>query len=174
MQRERFPTLEILHGVELNIDRDGSIDYDAEFLELFDVGVASVHSYFDLDETAQTKRLLAAISNPAVTVVGHPTGRRIGRRPGISFNADAVFAAAAETGTALEINCSLHRLDLSASLLRKAMETPGLMFAVSTDSHHVRDLENLSWGVSQARKGWVPRERVLNSLPKGEFRSWIR
>ncbi|GMQ98318.1 MAG: DNA polymerase/3'-5' exonuclease PolX [Acidimicrobiia bacterium] len=174
MHRERLPGLEILHGVELNIDGDGSIDYDPEFLELFDVGVASVHSHFDLDESAQTERLLVAIENPAVTVIGHPTGRRIGRRPGISFNVDAIFAAAAETGTALEINCSLARLDLPAAMLRKAMDVPGVMFAVSTDSHHVRDLDNISWGVSQARKGWVPRERVLNSLPKGEFLSAIR
>ncbi|MFV1999731.1 MAG: DNA polymerase/3'-5' exonuclease PolX [Acidimicrobiia bacterium] len=174
MHQERLPGLEILHGVELNIDGDGSIDYDPEFLEMFDVGVASVHSHFDLDESAQTDRLLTAIANPAVTVIGHPTGRRIGRRPGITFNADAVFAAAAETGTALEINCSLHRLDLPASMLRKAMDVTGVMFAVSTDSHHVNDLDSISWGVSQARKGWVPHERVLNSLPKGEFLSRIR
>jgi len=92
-QRARLPGLEILHGVELNIDADGSIDYDPEFLEMFDIGVASVHSHFDLDEIAQTDRLLAAVANPAVTVIGHPTGRRIGRRPGITFNADAVFEA---------------------------------------------------------------------------------
>lgn len=167
--RERLPGLEILHGVELNIGADGSIDYDPDFLEMFSLGVASVHSHFDLDEVAQTDRLLAAIENPAVTVIGHPTGRRIGRRPGIRFNADAVFAAAAETQTALEVNCSLHRLDLPSSLLRKAMDVPGVMFAVSTDAHHVQDFNSISWGVSLARKGWVPSGRVLNSLPKSEF-----
>ncbi|GMR02116.1 MAG: DNA polymerase/3'-5' exonuclease PolX [Acidimicrobiia bacterium] len=172
-QRDRFPNLAILHGVELNIGVDGSLDYDPDFLEMFDFGVASVHSHFDLDEPAQTKRLLAAIENPAVTVIGHPSGRKIGRRPGIRFNADAVFEAAADIGTALEINSHLHRLDLAASLIRKALEIPGIRFAISTDAHRTTELANMRWGVSQARKGWVPRERVLNSLPKDEFLALI-
>jgi DNA polymerase (family 10) len=171
--RERFSDLDILHGAELNIGADGSIDYDPEFLETFDFGVASVHSYFDLDEKAQTERLLVAIQNPAVNVIGHPSGRKIGRRPGIRFNADAVFEAAADTGTAIEINASLHRLDLSAPLIRTAMAYDGLMFAISTDAHHTRDLENMRFGVAQARKGWTPVERVLNSLTKHEFRRFI-
>ncbi|MCL1594439.1 MAG: DNA polymerase/3'-5' exonuclease PolX [Actinomycetia bacterium] len=173
MHRERLPQLTILHGVELNIGADGSVDYDPDFLEMFDVGVASVHSHFDLEEGAQTERLLTALANPAVTVLGHPTGRKIGRRPGIRFDANAVFDAAAATATALEINCSLHRLDLPAAMLRKAVDVQGVMFTISTDSHRVAELENIRWGVSQARKGWVPRERVLNSLPKHEFLSQI-
>ncbi|MGI9585174.1 MAG: DNA polymerase/3'-5' exonuclease PolX [Acidimicrobiia bacterium] len=172
-QRERLSDLEILHGVELNIGADGSIDYDPDFLATFDFGVASVHSYFDLDEGAQTERLLAAVQNPAVNVLGHPSGRKIGRRPGIRFNTDAVFEAAAETGTAIEINASLHRLDLSASQIRTAMTHQGLMVAISTDAHHTRDLENMRFGVAQARKGWTPVERVLNSLTKPEFRRFI-
>ncbi|MCL1587149.1 MAG: DNA polymerase/3'-5' exonuclease PolX [Actinomycetia bacterium] len=168
-QRVRRPEMAILAGVELNIDAEGSIDYDPEFLELFDIGVASVHSYFDLDTTAQTARIIAAMENPAVTIIGHPTGRKIGSRPGIMFDLDAVLEAAVETGTALEINSSLQRLDLSAPFLRRAVEVPGVRFVISTDSHHASGLSNMKWGVSLARKGWVRPSSVLNSLPKNEF-----
>jgi DNA polymerase (family 10) len=163
------PEMAILHGVELNIGADGSIDYDAEFLELFDIGVASVHSHFDLDPAAQTGRIIAAMENPAVTVIGHPTGRKIGSRPGITFDLDAVLEAAAATGTALEINSSLQRLDLQANFLRRAVDMPGVQFVISTDSHHTSGFANLRWGVSLARKGWVDVSSVLNSLPKSEF-----
>lgn len=173
VHRDRLPALEILHGVELNIGPDGSIDYDPEFLTTFDFGVASIHSHFDLSQTEQTERLLRAIANPAVNVIGHPSGRKIGRRPGATFDSNAVFAAAAETGTALEINCHLQRLDLAAPLIRSALLVEGLMFSVSTDAHHTSELANARWGVAQARKGLVPVERVVNSLPKGEFLAFV-
>jgi DNA polymerase (family 10) len=168
-QRIQRPDMAILAGVELNIDAEGSVDYDPEFLELFDIGVASVHSYFDLDTTAQTARIIAAMENPAVTIIGHPTGRKIGSRPGIIFDLDAVLDAAVATGTALEINSSLQRLDLSAHFLRRAVEVPGVRFVVSTDSHHASSLPTMKWGVSLARKGRVKPSSVLNSLPKDEF-----
>ena len=168
-QRSRLPELAILHGAELNIAPDGTLDYDPDFLEGFDFGVASIHSHFDLPQAEQTDRLLAAIANPAVNVIGHPSGRKIGRRPGASFDADAVFEAAAETGTALEINCHLQRLDLAAPLIRRAMEVDGLLVAISTDAHHTSELANARWGVAQARKGWVPVDRVLNCLTLPEF-----
>ena len=168
-QRSLRPEMAILAGVELNIDADGSIDYDAEFLELFDIGIASVHSHFDLDTVAQTARIIAAMENPAVSIIGHPTGRRIGSRPGITFDLDAVLEASVATGTALEINASLQRLDLSATFLRRAVQVPGVRFIISTDSHHTSGFANMQWGVSLARKGWVKRSSVLNSLPKSEF-----
>jgi DNA polymerase (family 10) len=163
-QRERLPGLTILHGVELNIGIDGSIDYDDEFLEIFDIGVASIHSHFDLPEARQTERLLRAIANPAVHVIGHPSGRKIGHRPGAVFNASAVFEAATESGTALEINSHLQRLDLSAPMIRQAMAVDGLMFSIATDAHHTSELANMRWGVAQGRKGWVTSERILNAL----------
>jgi len=172
-ERERRPEIEILHGAELNIGPDGSVDYDPDFLTVFDFTVASIHSNFDLDEVAQTDRLLAAISNPAVSVIGHPSGRKIGRRPGVSFNASAVFEAAAETGTAIEINSHLQRLDLAAPLIRHALTFDGLMFAVSTDAHHTTELANIRWGVAQARKGWVPRDRILNALDHPSLLAFI-
>jgi DNA polymerase (family 10) len=171
--RPDYPSLSILHGAELNIGPDGSIDYDAEFLTGFDFGVASIHSHFDLSEAQQTDRLVAAIGNPAVTVVGHPSGRRIGTRPGVRFDPNAVFEAASSTHTALEINSHLHRLDLAAPLLRRAVETSDVLFAISTDAHHTSAYGNAQWGVAQARKGWVPAQRVVNTLDRSSFRSWI-
>lgn len=171
--RSRYRTLAILHGAELNIAPDGSIDYDAEFLADFDFGVASIHSHFDLSSDDQTDRLIAAIHNPAVNVVGHPSGRLIGRRPGVRFDVDAVFAAAVLTGTAIEINSHLHRLDLQASHLRRAVETSDVMFAISTDAHHTSEYSNVQWGVAQARKGWVPLGRIVNALDTPDFLGWI-
>ncbi len=171
--RDRYSEITIFHGAELNIGPDGSVDYDPEFLEVFEFTVASIHSHFDLDEATQTKRLITATKNPAVNVIGHPSGRKIGRRPGVRFDIGAVASSAAETGTALEINCHLQRLDLSAANIRTASSVDGLMFAISTDAHHTTELANRRWGAAQARKGWVAREQVVNSLPIGEFRAWI-
>jgi len=170
--RPRYRPLTILHGAELNIAADGSIDYDAEFLADFDFGVASIHSHFDLSPVDQTDRLIAAIHNSAVNVIGHPSGRMIGRRPGVRFDSDAVFEAAASTGTALEINSHLHRLDLQASHLRRAVETSEVMFAISTDAHHTSAYSNANWGAAQARKGWVPLDRVINTLDTPTFLDW--
>jgi DNA polymerase (family 10) len=91
----------------------------------------------------------------------------------VRFNVEAVAASAAETGTALEINCHLQRLDLSAANLRTAVGIEGVLFAVSTDAHHTSEIANSRWGAAQARKGWVPADRVVNSLPIGEFTAWM-
>lgn len=171
--RSDYPSIVILHGAELNIGTDGSVDYDAGFLTGFDFGVASIHSHFDLPQAEQTTRLITAIENPAVTVIGHPSGRMIGRRPGAVFDADAVFEAAATTDTALEINSHLQRLDLAAPLLRRAVKTSDVMFAISTDAHHTSAFANVKWGVAQARKGWVPAERVVNTLDAPAFLAWV-
>ncbi len=172
--REQYPELTILHGAELNIAGDGHVDYDDEVLSRFDWCVASVHSLFDLPKAEQTERVIRAIQHPWVDAIGHLTGRRIGRRPGIELDFPAVFAAAAEAGTALEINSHLDRLDVPAGELRTAMAVPGLWFTISTDSHHVREYDNLTWGVANARRGWVEKDRVVNTLPKDEFLAWLR
>ena len=172
--REQHPELAILHGAELNIAGDGHVDYDDEVLSRFDWCVASVHSLFDLPKAEQTERVIRAIQHPWVDAIGHLTGRRIGRRPGIELDFPAVFAAAAEAGTALEINSHLDRLDVPAGELRTAMAVPGLWFTISTDSHHVREYDNLNWGVANARRGWVEKDRVVNTLPKKDFLAWLR
>lgn len=171
--RTEYPQLTILHGSELNIGSDGTVDYDPDFLQTFDWCVASVHTHFDLSESEQTQRLLTAMENPAVSAIGHLTGRRIGHRPGIALNAQAVFEAAIDTGTALEINGHLHRLDVPAELLVTARNSAALRFVVSTDSHHTTEFENVRWGVSNARRGWVERDSVVNTLPLAEFLDFV-
>ncbi|HSG79547.1 MAG TPA: DNA polymerase/3'-5' exonuclease PolX [Acidimicrobiia bacterium] len=169
--RERYD-LEILHGVELNIGPEGTIDYDAGFLAGFDFGVASVHSHFDLDAATETARVIAAMENPAVNVIGHLTGRMIGRRPGIELDIGAVLDAAARTGCALEINSHLDRLDAPAEVLRLAREREDVLFAISTDAHEVAELANSRWGVLQAQRGWVPKDRIVNTWPADRFLEW--
>jgi DNA polymerase (family 10) len=171
--RVEHPDLTILSGSELNIGRDGTVDYDPDFLATFDWCVASVHTHFDLPEAEQTARLLRAMENPAVSAIGHLTGRRIGHRPGIELNARAVFEAAASTGTALEINGHLHRLDVSADLLLQARGIEDLRFVISTDAHHISEFANLAWGVHNARRGWVERSSVINTLPLDNFLDFV-
>lgn len=171
--RAEHPQLKILSGSELNIGADGGVDYDPDFLATFDWCVASVHTHFDLPEARQTERLITAMRNPAVSAIGHLTGRRIGHRPGIELNARAVFEAAVETGTALEINGHLRRLDVPSELLLLARDIPGLKFVISTDSHHTTEFENLRWGVHNARRGWVEQRSVINTLPLDEFMDFV-
>ena len=170
--RDRFPDMVILHGAELNIGPDGDLDYDDDFLREYDWCVASVHSQFELSAERQTERLIRAMTHPAVNAIGHLTGRMIGRRPGIDIDADAVFAAAAATGTALEINCHLDRLDVPADLLRRARTVEGIRFVISTDSHHTKEFGNLKWGVKNARRGWVDKRQVVNTWPAERFLKW--
>ncbi|MDJ0924299.1 MAG: DNA polymerase/3'-5' exonuclease PolX [Acidimicrobiia bacterium] len=171
--REEYPQVTILSGSELNIGPDGAVDYDPDFLATFDWCVASVHSQFDLPEARQTDRILAAMDNPAVSAIGHLTGRRIGHRPGIEVNAKAIFEAAVDTGTALEINGHLHRLDVPAELLLLARGIPDLKFVISTDSHHTTEYENIRWGVHNARRGWVESTSVINTRPLSEFLAFV-
>jgi DNA polymerase (family X) len=178
-QRQRISELQarnrkmrILHGAELNIGRDGSVDYDAEFLAGFDWGVASVHSHFDLDAEIQTRRIVAAMRNPGVNVIGHLTGRRIGKRPGIDVDVDAVLTAAEETGCGIEINCHLDRLDAPAEILRLARGRD-VTFVISTDSHDSRELTNTTAGVRLARRGWVEKARVANTWERDRFLDWV-
>jgi DNA polymerase (family 10) len=171
--RSRHPRMRILQGLELNIGRDGSVDYDPAFLEGFGFGVASVHSLFDLPAGRQTERVIAAMHNPAVNVIGHLTGRRIGTRPGIDLDVDAILGAAEETGCAIEINSHLDRLDAPAEVLRRAGGRSGVVFVISTDAHNTSELENTRWGVHQARRGWVEKDRVANTWPAGRFLKWV-
>jgi len=165
------PRLRLLHGVELNIGPDGSLDYDAAFRASFDWCVAAVHSAFDLDRAAQTRRIIAAMEDPAVNVIGHLCGRMIGRRPGIALDVDAVLAAAARTGTAIEVNSSLSRLDAAADVLRRARALD-VTIVVNSDAHHQREFDRLRWGVLHAQRGWVDRERIANTWPAERFLAW--
>ena len=165
------PRLRLLHGVELNIGPNGSLDYDAAFRASFDWCVAAVHSAFDLDRAAQTRRIIAAMEDPSVNVIGHLCGRMIGRRPGIELDIDAILAAAARTGTAIEVNSSLSRLDAAADVLRRARALP-VTIVVNSDAHHQREFDRLHWGALHAQRGWVDRERIANTWPTERFLAW--
>lgn len=168
----RTPSMRILHGSELNIGRDGSVDYDPEFLAGYDVLVASVHSHFRLGREETTRRLIAAMENPYVNVVGHPSGRLIGRREPIDLDLDAVIDAAIRTGTALEVNCFPDRLDLRDAHVRAAVER-GATLSIDTDSHAPRDLENLRFGVATAQRGWATKADVLNTRPVEDLLAFV-
>lgn len=178
-QRRRLRELEaergdirLLHGAELNIGIDGSVDYDPGFLAGFDWTVASVHSHFRRPVAEQTARVIAAMRNPAVTCIGHLTGRRIGRRPGIELDVDAVLDAAVETGTAIEINANLDRLDAPAEVIREGASR-GVTFVISTDAHTARELENAVYGVRQARRGGLPVSQIANTWTTERFEAWL-
>ena len=159
--QEEYPHLRLLDGAELNIGLDGSLDYDLDFLLEFDFTVASIHSHMAQDRARQTERTLAAIEHPAVHVIGHPTGRIIGHRPGYELEMTAIAEAAAETGTALEVNGSARRLDLSGEMVAIALEA-GAVIAVSSDAHTIREYGNVENGVPTARRGGATPAHVLN------------
>lgn len=170
--RAAYPTLAILHGAELNIGRDGGLDYDAAFRRTLDWCVAGVHSLFDLGRDEQTRRVLAAMDDPTVHAIAHLTGRRIGHREGIDVDLDAVLDKAEATGVALEINAALGRLDLSSDALYRARGRK-VTFVVDTDTHHVRELDRMEWGVLQAMRGFVDPARIANLWPRERFLGWL-
>ena len=172
-EQERQPDIRLMHGVELNIAADGSMDYDAAFRGGFDWCVASVHSRFELDRARQTARIIAAMRDPAVNVIGHLTGRMMGKRPAVELDFERIFDAAVATGTAIEINSGLPRLDPDVALLRQAARA-GVTFVMSTDAHHVREFDRMRWGVQLAQGGWVPPAAIANTWPAERFLSWVR
>ncbi|SCK43672.1 DNA polymerase/3'-5' exonuclease PolX [Streptomyces sp. WMMB 322] len=169
----RHRRMRLLHGVELNIGPDGELDWPDDFLAGFDICVASVHSHTALDRAAMTRRLLRACENPHVNVIGHPTTRLIGKRPGIDVDLDEVFAACARSGTALEVNSQPDRLDLCDEDILRAKEY-GAKFAVNTDAHSVLQLANLRYGVGTAQRGWLTSEDVINTWPLRRLRRFLR
>ena len=162
----------LLHGTELNIQPDGSVDWDQGFLDGFDVCVASVHSHFTQSRDEMTRRIVRALEHPCVNILGHPTARQIGRRPPIDFDVEEVFRAAARTGTALEINSFPDRLDLNDELVAWAREQDAV-FAVDTDAHSPVHLPNIRFGVATAQRGWVTKAEVINAWPLGKLRRFL-
>ncbi|MEU6595878.1 DNA polymerase/3'-5' exonuclease PolX [Streptomyces flaveolus] len=165
--------MRLLHGTELNIGPDGEVDWPEEFLAGFDLCVASLHSHFDLDRRAMTRRLVRACEHPYVNIIGHPTTRLIGKRPGVDADWDEVFAACARTGTALEVNAQPDRLDLRDEDILRAREH-GVKFAVNTDAHSVPHLGQLRYGVATAQRGWLTKEDVINAWPLTRLRRFLR
>jgi DNA polymerase (family 10) len=170
--KESFgPSFTLLHGVELNIGPQGELDYDADFRAAFDWCLASVHDHFDLDRAAQTRRIVTAMRDPSVRMIGHLSARMIGARPGIDLDLDAVVAAAEETGTALEVNGGLPRLDMSVEALRRARSSR-VTFVLTSDAHEARELGRIDYAARNAERAWIPRERVANAWPGDRLRAW--
>ena len=154
--------MEVLAGSEVDILKDGSLDFPDELLAQLDIVIASVHEGLSMGESEMTDRIIRAIENPYVTIIGHPTGRVLGHRPGYAVNLEAVADAAAAHGVALEINAAPSRLDLEPSAVRQALAS-GVLLSVNTDAHSVPDLERALFGINVARRGWLEKTDVLNT-----------
>ena len=161
---------QLLTGIESDILRDGSLDYERDVLEGLDVVVASVHNRHGQGGEAMTERMVRAV--PRAHLIGHPTGRLLLGRPPTDVDVAALLAACAESGTAIELNASAHRLDLHERHLAMARER-GVLVAISPDAHSVRELANLDFGVSIARRAGLRPQDVLNTRPLGELRAWL-
>jgi DNA polymerase (family 10) len=171
VQSELGDSLKLMHGVELNIGPNGELDYDAEFRQTFDWCLASVHDHFDLDKAAQTKRITTAMRDPAVRMIGHLSARMIGGRPPIGFDLDEILAVAEESGTALEVNGALPRLDMSVDDLRRAKERD-VTFVLTSDAHHAGELERVKNAALNAERAWVPKSRVANAWTAEQLLAW--
>jgi len=165
---KKMKDLRILAGIEVDILVDGTLDLSDSVLAQMDIVIASVHSHFNQDRETMTARLLKAISNPNVSVLGHPTGRQLLRRDAYPFDLDAVLKAALKYKVAMELNSYPDRLDLSDVNLRAAKQQ-GVKIVINTDSHHTSHLEKMRYGVRQARRAWLTRDDVLNTLPPQAF-----
>lgn len=153
----------ILKGIESDILADGSLDYPDDVLSRFDFIVASVHSRFKLGRKEQTDRIVRAVANPRTTILGHMTGRQLLRRPGYDVDVEKILRACAKHGVAVEINANPWRLDLDWRWHRQALEL-GCMMSINPDAHSTSEIDLTHWGVEMARKGGVPKDRVLNCL----------
>lgn len=167
-----FDDIAILKGLEVDILADGSLDMPDDILSRLDVVIASIHSHFDQPGDQMTARVLAALENRWVHVLGHPTGRLIGQRSPLLLDMEAVVKTAAATGTMLELNSNPERLDLSDHYCRAARDA-GILVVISTDAHNLYQLDNMRRGISQARRGWLTRDNVLNTRPLAELKDLL-
>jgi DNA polymerase (family 10) len=170
---ERVRGIEVLSGVEVDIRADGSLDLPDDALAERAWVMASIHSGFDKPRAELTRRIEAAMENPHVDCIGHPTGRKINRREAYEVDFEALLEKALETGTFLEINCQPDRLDLIDTHARAAGEA-GVPLVISTDAHRVHELENMALGVAQARRGWLTAEQIVNARPWREVKKLMK
>ena len=166
-----FDDFRILTGMEVDIFEDGTLDLADDLLARLDVVVASVHSKLRMERQQMTERMIVAVANPHVDILGHCTGRMIGRRPPSTFDADYVFAACKQFGTAVEINCRPERLDPPRELLDLAIDY-GCWFSIDTDAHATGQLEWQPHGCDRAAEREVPLERVINTMSADDLLAW--
>jgi DNA polymerase (family 10) len=169
-RKDRGP--HVLIGTEVDILADGKLDYPDKVLARLDIVVASIHSLFHQSEDEVTHRLLNALANPHVDIVGHPTSRLIGSREPLAMDFERVISAAVKFGAALEINGSMYRLDLNDSMARAAQEA-GALLAIDSDAHSTAQLDQIRYGVFQARRGWIEARSVVNTWPWAKLSRWL-
>lgn len=169
---ERVAPFRILQGAEVNIQSDGTLDYPDEVLAELDVVIVSVHSAFDMPIERMTERVIRALANPHVDILGHPTGRLLNSRLPYEIDLDAVLDAAAEYGVAIEINGQPDRLDLPDVWVQRAINR-GILIACTSDAHSTRQLDNMRWSIAMARRGWAESRHVLNTRSLPELLTWL-
>jgi len=170
---KRLKGIRVLYGTEVEIDSNGNIDYKDEILKEFEVVVAAIHSGFKQSKEQLTRRTIRACKNKYVHIIAHPTGRLWGTRDAYDIDLEEVFKAALDTNTSLEINAFPQRLDLNDTACRRAKEM-GVRLAINTDSHSIEQLEAMKYGIAVARRGWLSRKDVLNTLPLEQFLKAIK
>ncbi len=170
--QQEFPDIRIFRGLEVDILKDGSLDAPDDILEALDLVIVSVHSFMNMDLAAMTDRMIRAIQHPQVDLIGHPTGRLLGRRDPYPVDVEALLQAAAELSVAVEINSHPRRLDLSDVHAYRAREL-GIPVAINTDAHSLKDLDRRPYGVDQARRAWLTPADVLNARGVKEFSAWL-
>jgi DNA polymerase (family 10) len=170
--QEKMPNIRILHGAEIEILEGGELDYPEEVLRNLDYAIGAIHSRFTQPEAEMTARVIAAIENEHMNILAHPTARQINEREPIALDLPKVFEAAAETGTALELNAGISRLDLKGAHARAAREA-GAPLIINTDAHATVGLDQMKYGVGQARRGWLEAKDVVNALSLKKFQAWL-
>lgn len=173
LQAELGDDLVLLWGAELNIGRDGDLDYDAELRAQFDFCLASIHDHFDLDEAAQTRRVVKAMQDPCVKMIGHLSARMIGARPPVPLDVDAILAAAAQTGTALEVNGGLPRLDVSVDVMRRS-RARDVSFVLTSDAHRDTELVRIENAALNAMRASVSPDQIVNTWDPKRLEAWAR
>lgn len=171
--RRQLKSLTLLAGMEVDILPDGSLDLPDELLKELDIVVVSIHSQLQMPESHMTQRVLKALSHPAVDILAHPTARLINKRHPIAIDLEAVFRAAKEYDVALEVNAQPDRLDLSDVQVHRAREL-GVKLVINSDAHSTAGLRLMRYGVDQARRGWLEKTHVLNTLPWAQFHRWLQ
>jgi len=171
--RKKIRGINILMGSEVDILSDGTLDYPDSVLKELDVVVASVHSGFKMDKDIMTNRITKALKNPYVHILGHPTGRLINQREPYNVDLEEVFKTAKEYGKAVEINSSYMRLDLNDINCRRAKDL-GIKITINTDAHHTDQLNYIMYGIGTARRGWIEKNDVINTMSYNKLSSWLK
>jgi DNA polymerase (family X) len=173
VQKELGDAILLLHGMEVEIRADGTLDYPDEVLAQLDLVIASLHVSLRQPRPQITQRMLNTINNPHVDIIGHPTGRLIPDREGADLDMDAVFAAAAEKGVCMEISAHPLRLDLEDIYARRAAEL-GILISINTDAHSPEDMDKIHFGIANAKRGWLEPKHVINTWESERLLSWLK